>query len=401
MQGAGAAVLCESGAYKALTLDLAEREGLTLPTICNEDSPQLRAAIPVFVPVTNPLDLTAQGLADPDLYRRTLAAVMADERFGSVLVTVIQTDTTTAGIKYPPIAAALKAQPPQKPVVIAGLDEAAAFDPALLDDIRALGIPYFPTAERVIRAFGRLQAWKRRDATTAALPPLPVVDVPRRSAIVPEYAAKHALSAIGVSFPASKLVQSLEDAKAASEALGYPVVIKAQSADLPHKSEAGGVIIGLADANALEAAWARLHANLAAHRPGLLLDGVLVEAMGAKGVELIVGARNDGEWGPVLLVGFGGVQAEILKDVLLLPPDLSAAAIRDELDQLKSAALFHGFRGALALDVDAIAELVQRLGAFMLAHPEVGEIDLNPVVAMPVGEGYRALDALITWRHSP
>lgn len=398
MRSEGAAVLCESGAYKALTLDLADREGLPLPAISDEDSPDLRAAMPVFVPVTNPLDLTAQGLADPDLYRRTLTSVMADDRFGAVLVAIIQTDTVTAGIKYPPIAATLKAHAPTKPVIIAGLDEAAAFDPALLADIRALGVPYFPTAERVIRALARLHSHAARDLDPAALPAIAPADLSDRCGVVPEYASKALLSQFGVAFPPAVLAATLDEATAAGARIGYPVVIKAQSADLPHKSEAGGVIVGLQDEAALQAAWARLIANISENRPGLVLDGVLVEAMGAKGVELIIGARNDGEWGPVLLVGFGGVQAEVLKDVRLLPPDLSLTAIVAELNLLKSAALFHGFRGAPPVDVAAVAELVQRLGAFMIAHPEVAEVDLNPVIARPMGQGCSALDALITLR---
>ena len=390
----GAAVVCESGAYKALTLDLAEREGLALTDINDENSPRLRAAIPDFVPVTNPLDVTAQGLSEPDLYRRTLSALIEDDRFDSVLVCVIQTDAVTAGIKFPPITQALAEHPPTKPVIIAGLDDAAIFPVEHIERIRALGVPYFPTSERVVRALARIQSWRARDYV-AQPQSLGKTDFGKAGGVVAEYASKDILAKVGVSFPRSSLVKDREAALKAARALGYPVVIKAQSADLPHKSEAGGVIVGLkTDAELIEG-WDRLHANVARHRPDLALDGVLVEAMGARGVELIVGARNDGDWGPVVLVGFGGVQAEILKDVRLLPPDLTLDAIRSEMDRLKSAALFHGFRGAPALDVEAVAKLVQSVGAFMSANGSVREIDLNPVVVYPEGEGCIALDALI------
>jgi acyl-CoA synthetase (NDP forming) len=117
--------------------------------------------------------------------------------------------------------------------------------------------------------------------------------------------------------------------------------------------------------------------------------------MGARGVELIVGARNDPEWGPVILVGFGGVQAEILKDVRLLPATLSVQSIATELRKLKSGALLDGWRGAPALDVEAVAGLVAALGRALLGTPAIREIDLNPVVVYAKGEGAVALDALI------
>jgi acyl-CoA synthetase (NDP forming) len=213
--------------------------------------------------------------------------------------------------------------------------------------------------------------------------------------VVPEYRAKEILGRLGFPFPSGRIVTGLGAAQRAAAEIGFPVVLKAQSAGLSHKSDAGGVIIGLADAAALAAGWDRLHANLARHRPGLVLDGVLVEAMGRRGVELIVGARQDPDWGPVILVGFGGVTAEILHDVRLLPPDLPPAAIVAELGRLKQSPLLHGFRGSPALDVGAVAEIISRLGRLMLSEPSIAEIDLNPVLVHPRGEGAIALDALM------
>jgi acyl-CoA synthetase (NDP forming) len=117
--------------------------------------------------------------------------------------------------------------------------------------------------------------------------------------------------------------------------------------------------------------------------------------MGKRGTELIVGARNDPEWGPVILVGFGGVTAELLHDVRLLPVDLTHDAIVAELRQLKQGALLDGYRGSPALDVDAVAKLIAGLGRVLAGTPGIREIDLNPVVVYPKGEGVVALDALI------
>jgi acyl-CoA synthetase (NDP forming) len=213
--------------------------------------------------------------------------------------------------------------------------------------------------------------------------------------VIPEYRAKAFLEPLGFPFPAGRLVRTLEEALQAADALGYPVALKAQSADLSHKSDAGGVMLRLTDAEALEAGWRRLHSNIASARPGLALDGVLIEAMGRPGVELIVGGRNDPDWGPVVLAGFGGVQAELLQDVRLILPGQSPQSIIEELSRLQCGALLRGYRGSPALDRDALADLIFGIGQLLISEPSIREIDLNPVIAYPAGEGVLALDALI------
>ncbi len=216
---------------------------------------------------------------------------------------------------------------------------------------------------------------------------------------MPEHLSKQALAAVGVPVPKGALVQDLAAAQRAAAEIGFPVVLKAQSAALSHKSDAGGVVLNLADPAALEAGWTRLHADLARAAPGLALDGVLVEGMAARGgTELIVGARRDPHWGPVLLVGLGGIWAEALRDARLLPADLTREEIASELGKLKGAALLRGVRGSPALDVPAAADIVARIGTLVRAAPEIAEIDVNPVVVYPEGQGALALDALIVTR---
>ena len=213
--------------------------------------------------------------------------------------------------------------------------------------------------------------------------------------MIPEYRAKQLLAPAGIPFPKGEMAKAVAEAQATAARLGYPVVLKAQAQTLSHKSDAGGVVLNLGDADAVARGWDRLHADVGAYAPGLTLDGVLVEAMGKRGVELIIGARNDPDWGPVILAGFGGVHAELLKDVRLIAHDLTADAVVAELRQLKSAALFDGFRGSPPLDLDAVAALVCTLGAVLAGTPQIREIDLNPVIVYPRGEGVIALDALI------
>ena len=150
----GAAMFTESGAFKALTLDLCEQIGLELPGLSPAAELALREALPAFIPPSNPLDLTAQGLVDPGLYRRTLPAVLEDTQFGSVVLGIILTDPTTTALKLPPILDAIRTLQPQKPLIFAALDEGAPFDAEGIRELRELGVPCFPSPERALRALG-------------------------------------------------------------------------------------------------------------------------------------------------------------------------------------------------------------------------------------------------------
>jgi acyl-CoA synthetase (NDP forming) len=390
----GCGVLTESGAFKALTLDLCEDVDLTLTPLNDSAHAGLVEALPEFIPPSNPLDLTAQALVDPDLYRRTMNVLLKEDDFGSIVLGIILTDNATSDLKLPHIINAIKDLAPEKPVIFAGLDEGGEIPEHYVQELRKLGVPFFPSAERVFRALARLSAPLPMDPGPTAQGEIPQV-LAEASGVVPEYRSKEILAAFGVSLPKGGFARSVDEAVAAAEAIGYPVVIKAQSAELSHKSDAGGVLLGLNTPEALRAGWAQLYENVAKARPGLELDGVLIEGMGSKGVELIVGARNDRDWGPVLLVGFGGVMAELFHDARLIPANLPPEEIALELDKLKSAALLRGFRGAPAVDVAAAAEIVAQVGKLIQADPRIREIDVNPVVVYPEGEGAVALDGLI------
>lgn len=388
----GTAVLTESGAFKALTLDLAEAIGLDLPAPAGETAAAMRATIPDFIPVSNPMDLTAQALVDNDLYRRTMMPLLADDRYAALVFGIIQTDADTSARKFPPIIDAVRLLQPEKPVIFAGLDDGAPVPPEYVQELRSIGVTYFSSPERAFRALRHLMRRAERDFARAAGAPV-ALDLP--PGVIPEYRAKQLLGPAGIPFPPGGFAADLPSAKTLAARVGYPVAIKAQAAALSHKSDAGGVILNIADEPALESAWLRLFENVAAHDADLTLEGVQVEAMGQRGIELIVGARNDADWGPVILAGFGGVTAELLHDVRLLPTDLTHDAIVAELRQLKQGALLDGYRGSPALDIDAVADLVCRLGRVLAGTPAIREIDLNPVVVYPRGQGVVALDALI------
>jgi acyl-CoA synthetase (NDP forming) len=153
------------------------------------------------------------------------------------------------------------------------------------------------------------------------------------------------------------------------------------------------VILKIADEKQLDAAVEKLQA--VARERGLALDGILIEQMAPPGIEMILGARRDAQWGPVLAVGLGGIFAEAIADIRILPVGLDAAEIAVELRQLRGAKLLTGMRGAKPADVTALAETVAQLGAIMQAEPRITEIDINPLAVFAEGEGVLALDALI------
>jgi acyl-CoA synthetase (NDP forming) len=394
LRGTGAAVMTESGAFKALTLDLCEQVGLSLPSLDDANAPRLRSAMPAFVPVSNPLDLTAQGLVDPDIYRRTLLALADDERIGAIVVDIIQTDAATCERKFPAILAALGQLESRPLMVCAGLDEGAPLPIRYLQELRALGVPYFPSPDRAVRAIARLTA--AASAQTLE-PPTPVTHAgpPLAPGVIPEYRAKEYLASLGIAVPAGRLVHTLQEAVDAAAILGYPVALKAQSVSLCHKSDSGGVVLAIADQDALERGWHKLHSDLGRHLPGLTLEGVLLEKMARPGLELIIGGRNDPDWGAVVLAGIGGVQAELLRDVRLILPGQTRESIIAALRGLKCGALLQGYRGSPPLDLHALAALIERIGAILCGNPSIREIDLNPVMAYPAGLGVMALDALM------
>ena len=399
LPGANMAVLGESGALRGLAFDIAEDIGLDLIDLNDENSPKIRAVLPDFVPVSNPTDITAIGLSEPEIYTKLLTALLEDDRIGSVVASIIQSDPITSKIKFPAIMKVLEDGSFDKPLVFAGVDEGATVPQEYIDGLRKVGIPWFASTERAYRAIARLAELAKRDLTDNSQEPVAVPGIDGVSGVVPEYKAKALLGQLGIAFPKSKFAATADEAAAAAEEIGFPVVLKAQAADLGHKSDAGGVILKLDSAEAVKAAFDDIYSNVAAYNASIQLDGVLVEKMGKMGLEMIVGAKSDPEWGPVVLAGFGGVTAEILKDVVLLTPDLSEQQVAEKLLGLKQAALLTGWRGSPALDVPALAALIVEIGRIMAGNPAIREIDLNPVIVHPQGEGVAALDALMLVEH--
>jgi acyl-CoA synthetase (NDP forming) len=366
--------------------------GLELPQLAPAIYASLAKELPPFSPPSNPLDLTAQALIDPGLYGRVLDLIARDAAFGSIVLVVGLPSADSADRKMPPIIDALGKFDGKQPVLFAMLGEDCPIPMTHVDRVRATGTPFFRSPERAFRA---LAALKSMAPTPAAIPVAArSAAKPLTAGVVPEYRAKELLADRGLKMPPGRLVTSLEEALPVAEELGFPLALKAQSSALPHKSEAGAVALDIRDGASLRAAWATMRDRLARERPEVSLDGMLLERMSEAGIEIIVGARNEGVWGPVILVGLGGILTEVLQDVVIVPAGVPREDIARALRSLKGAKLFEGYRGSPPADLDAAIAVVEALSAVLLEHPEIVEADLNPVRLHARGKGATVLDAL-------
>lgn len=213
-------------------------------------------------------------------------------------------------------------------------------------------------------------------------------------AALSEIESKQILQAIGIEVAIPEVARTADAAATAAARMEFPVALKVLSPSISHKSDVGGVQLGLASPESVRDAFALIRDNLAARAPQARFEGVAVQPMAAPGgVELIAGVTRDDRFGPMVMVGLGGVHVEVLKDTTLRLAPLSSADARAMVAELRGAALLRGVRGRPAADVDAIAELLVRLSDFAVAHPEVQEMDLNPISAYP--RGVAVLDARV------
>lgn len=397
----GTAFMTGSGAMKNIALDFADDLGLDLPALTPSTTQRLIELLPAYAVAENPLDYTTIGVRQPGLIGETLLAMLDDAHIGNLVLAIPVGPEVAQRDKAEFIVPALARA--TKPAVLVLTGDGSPVEPFFLEAIQASGVPMFRSADRALRAMRRVaihgEALQRakRAASGKAVAALPLPGPVPANGIFAEYQGKAWLARAGLAVPAGGLARSADDAVRIAERIGYPVVLKAQASELPHKSDVGGVLVGLKDEAAMREAWRDLHASVAQHRPELRLDGALVEAMGPRGLELVVGAKRDADWGPVVLVGLGGIWIEALKDVRLIPADMAEEDIVVELGRLKAAAVLQGIRGAAGVDLSAIARVVALVGEQMRANPQITEIDINPLVAYPVGSALPvlALDALV------
>jgi acetate---CoA ligase (ADP-forming) len=389
----GAAIVTNSGAFKGYALDFAETLELDLPVLSQATADAIKAVLPPFAAIENPLDTTAMTVRNPGILGSTARDLLADPAMGSLVVSIVAGAPRYAMDKANAIIAGITDL--EKPVAVATMGDDTELPAEFATALRNKGLAYFRSPDRALRAmaratwYGRAVTSAQRRAPVTALPPYP----PPPPGTLPEYQGKALLSKLGIAIPAGALARNAGEARDIARRIGFPVVLKAQSGALVHKSDIGGVHLGILNEDMIETAWQDVTANIRKTRPDLVLDGMLIEQMVAPGLELVVGARRDTAWGPFVTLGIGGIWIEALNDIRLLPADLDRDGIIGELMKLKGAALLRGERGTTGADLDAIADCVSRLGAVVCGDPRIAEIEINPLVVS--SKGVVALDVLV------
>lgn len=385
----GLAVVTDSGAAKGLMLDYCEKLGVELATFSDETRETLQAILPPFAVPTNPVDSTAAVLRDEAMLANLTAAIMADEGVSSVLVAIMPDPVDYPLGKAQMTADALSSA--TKASVYSVIGGETPINPGVESLTWNAGVTFTRSPERSIRALAKARRPKRSKARGSDHPESIKVE-PAQIAV--EAGAKAVLAQLGVRVPRGGLTRTVDEAVEVAKSIGFPVVLKVQSPDILHKTEVGGVQISIGDETALRTAWAKMNDQVGQARPRAVVEGYLVEKMELQGVEFVLGAKRDKDWGAVIMVGLGGIWLEVMKDRRLFPADASRDDIRAELNQLRAAPLIIGHRGKPPLDVDAIIDTIATVSSFMASNPEVTEFEINPLVVYPKGEGVLALDAL-------
>ncbi|MYK26989.1 MAG: acetyl-CoA synthetase [Dehalococcoidia bacterium] len=211
--------------------------------------------------------------------------------------------------------------------------------------------------------------------------------------LLSEVEAKAALGDAGVPVTATTLAQTREEAAAQAEAMGYPVALKVVSPNVAHKSDVGGVVLGIETYEEVAEAYDEIIRSVQGAQPSATIEGVSVQEMASPGVEVVVGVTTDPQFGPVMMFGLGGIMVEVLGDVAFRLAPLGEGDARDMIDEIQGRQVLDGVRGQPPVDIGAIESMLDRVSVFAAEHPEVAELDLNPVIASP--EGAIAVDARI------
>ncbi|MBT3627185.1 MAG: acetate--CoA ligase family protein [Rhodospirillaceae bacterium] len=397
LRGRRIGILTNSGGIGVLCADQLGANGLEVPAFESATEEALAADMQSFVSPRNPVDVALQALDDPDCIARHAARIARDNNIDAVLCFpgVIRRHVSEIADAIAGVAAES-----EKPVLagwLGGEGEGVA-------QLHRAGVAVYPEparAARVLRAMLQFSEF-RPTAMPATLPDMASA-VQAASAFVASGAlaesdSRTILSAAGIENVKGGLARNVEEALSIAGEIGYPVVLKIDSADIAHKSEIGGVVLGLTSDAELRQAFGDILERTAAEAPGAKISGIGVYEMVRGAVELIAGIRRDPIFGPVVLLGMGGVFAEILDDNVLRVMPMGAGEADAMVRQLRGFAILDGARGRPVADIGALAAVLERLAALALTCPEIEEIDINPLMLLPHGEGARAADALVVLR---
>jgi acetyltransferase len=394
------AIVTNAGGPGIITADAIERSGLTLARLTPATIERLRANLPPTANVFNPIDVI--GDARADRYEVALRAALADPNVDAAIVLF----TPQAGSE-PELTAELTARlaRDQPKPVVASFMGAISIGPAL-ELLNRERIPNYAFPERAVaalRAMAHHRAWTQRPAGEYASFEVDrrrvrqVFDQVRASGRVAlgEIEAREVIEAYGMRLPQSRLARSPEEAAQIGAEIGFPVVMKISSPDILHKSDIGGVKVGIADPSAARDAYELIEYRARKYSREAQIWGVLVQEMVPKGREVLVGVTRDPQFGPLVVFGLGGIYVEVLQDVAFRLAPVSRQEAAEQVRSIRTYALLQGVRGEPPADIAAAEEVILRVSQLVTDFPEIVEMDINPLVVNNQGQGAVVLDARI------
>ncbi len=392
-EGSNVASVSISGGAGILFADRAVARGLKLGALGKATNARLRAAVPSFGSISNPIDVTASVFNNAEVLTGVISSVLADPQINQLAVLLASLPGQAALRAAQAIRGAIDEH--KKPVTVAWTARRNRAEEAyaLLEQGR---VPIYESPVRAAEAAGWLAAFAQSRVVRAPVPApvLEAVALPQRAGTLDEKSSKTLLEKIGV--PVTRELVLAEDAEIPCALdINFPVAVKVLSRDIAHKSEVGGVRLGIADAAGIKDAIHFIRANVRSAKPNAAIEGYIVAEMVPDGLETIIGVVRDASFGPVVGVGLGGVQAEVLKDISYRVAPFGIDEAKAMVSELRAAPLFGRFRRRAELDIEALAQVIARVSVFAAQEPRIAELDINPLFVRERGRGAVAADALI------
>jgi acyl-CoA synthetase (NDP forming) len=392
-RGRRVGIVTASGGGGAVTADTFASAGLVVPELSDTVKATIRPLIPPHASAMNPVDITAQGGRTGPVIMKCMEILSESDDVDMVAVVISTAREHHVSVIADKVKPIVKSGTPVTfwtytlPSLI-GRKTIAEGGATLFQDVRLCAVAF-----RKLVDYAEHRAGLRQGTIAPAKPLQLGAGLPRA---LSEHRVKTLLASYGLSSKGERLVQSAAEAADAASALGFPVVLKIQSPDILHKTEVGGVVVGLADAQAVKAAHEGILASVKRRKPNAVIEGMLVQKMAPKGHELVIGMVNDATFGPIMMVGFGGITVELFGDVVHRPAPLRVDDAKTMIRSLKSARLLEGFRGAKPIDITPAAELIATLSQVAAANrDQIQEMEFNPVILHVDGSGLTIADALI------
>ena len=400
----GVGLITISGGDCTLLCDISEQENIPLPELSPETQRVVIEILEKPTVIGNPLDVESLQRQDEAAFDRCLTAFFQEPRIDTVGIRFNLPDTPSSSTErlYQRIAE-LRAKTNKRVVQLSRATEMLADEWYAL--FRKHSLPFVREYRKGLRAIRRLRNSERdracdRFAAVTRSGPAPGRPRFERGGVLSFEATAKLLDAYGIPLAPTVMAASAQAAARAADDLGYPCVLKVASVDIPHKTEYGALALGLENGESVRKAYDDMLSRLRKTKPDAKIEGVIVQRQ-LRGVECLLGITRDEQLGPLLVMGLGGIFVEVLADVAIRIPPITAAEARRALESLKGRAVLFGVRGAPAADIQALAEMAARLS--WLAQDlseEIAEMDLNPVVVLPEGQGALAVDALIVIRNA-